>query len=431
MNRKQIFCIFTGAVLFGAAGAFLQAERIGVNPEAWPGAGDVAICLSIILMLTVGVVFAFKELTQRHDVMLVVVTMILGVCGGLGCWFYHNAMNPKYTAEAVIKILPYALKDPMSFTRPDVDKDMYYQFRVGKAGFMRQQSLLQQLLKRDKVRQTEWYKRFDHDVADAVSDLTANLSVEIKRDSNLMTVSMACDSAKDSAIIVNELVDLFIKSHHDMATSGIRAQLAERTKQKHLIRAQMLQTEDSLDTIRKGTSFVIEDAQYSHLLAATLIEIETEYGKLERKLSLLEAKLVLLKSTPAGSADGAEQKHSANVKETEDHLTAITKQLETVQRQRIQARGEYKELDNLRASYEKIKVIRDEKRSLLKDITVNIERLNMLFNDPEVSKVKRLGRTSEPLEADVQGVGRFVLSGIIGGFICGVWLGLMRGNAGV
>ena len=72
-----------------------------------------------------------------------------------------------------------------------------------------------------------------------------------------------------------------------------------------------------------------------------------------------------------------------------------------------------------------------KKQELLKDISGSIEKLNMLFNDPEVSKVKRLGRTSEPLEADVRGVGRFILSGIIGGFICGVWLGLMRGNARV
>jgi hypothetical protein len=86
MNRKQTFCVFTGAVFFAVAGVFLQAERIGDDPGAWPGAGDVAICLSIILVLTAGAVFAFKELTRRSDIVLIVVTMILGVCGGLGCW---------------------------------------------------------------------------------------------------------------------------------------------------------------------------------------------------------------------------------------------------------------------------------------------------------------------------------------------------------
>jgi hypothetical protein len=127
-----------------------------------------------------------------------------------------------------------------------------------------------------------------------------------------------------------------------------------------------------------------------------------------------------------GSAVGAEERNNENLKETQMHITAITEQLETVQQQRVLARSEYKELDNLRASYEKIKVIRDEKRSLLENVNVNIEGLNMLFNDPEVSKVKKLGRATEPLKADTAGVGRFIFSGMIGGLICGIWFGLIR-----
>jgi uncharacterized protein involved in exopolysaccharide biosynthesis len=66
---------------------------------------------------------------------------------------------------------------------------------------------------------------------------------------------MKCHDKKESALIVNEMLDLFIKEQIDIATRDVRLQLAKRTDQQRRLRGELQQAEDALKTFREGTSF--------------------------------------------------------------------------------------------------------------------------------------------------------------------------------
>ena len=220
----------------------------------------------------------------RRHVLLIISFTVLGVITGGVSWFLLLRYAPAYTALASIEVLHPGQSDPMSFTSGASNKDLFYQFRSTKAAFIKQQSSFQELLKRDKIRQTAWFKKFNNDTVKAVVKLKKKMGASAQREGNWILVSMKCNSKKESALIVNEMVDLFIKTQHDMATRDIRAQLAERTKQQQLIKTQLVQAEDSLDTIRKGTDYTNlsgnGSSSFRDYLDIKISSIEVNYDEL-------------------------------------------------------------------------------------------------------------------------------------------------------
>lgn len=460
MNRKQTFCIFIGLIIFVLVGVSLETERLNNSFDRSGAAGDTLVILFMIISVTVGFVFIFKQLTRPRDIILIVSFTLIGLIVGGVLYLCLDKFSPKYTAETAIEVMPPGAKDPMSFEQTPVDMELYYQFRASKAAFMKQENVLQQLLRRDKIRKTKWFKQFNNDMVDAVENLQDNLVVKTPPNGNWITVSMTSGSAEVSALIVNEMVDLFLREQRTMATKQIRQQLAERTKQQQLIKAQLLQAEDTLIIIRMGTDFVkLDDIGSGGYLESKLAEIESARIVLFREIAMLESHIEMLEGSSVGNFNAAvreqisrdpvmislaqnlalkqielaseivadkqdskaisdrgrliekineqldrrkteiaEQIRQSDLKDTENRLTALTKELESLEQQRIKAKQEYKDLDNLQANYQKIATIRDQKQQLLEDITNNIEKLNMVFNDPEISKVKPVGLAPEPLQ---------------------------------
>jgi capsular polysaccharide biosynthesis protein len=496
MNRKQTFCIFIGVIIFVLVGVSLEAERLNNSFDRSCAAGDTLVILFMIICVTVGFVFIFKELTRPRDIILIVSFAVIGLIVGGLLYLWLNKFSPKYTAESAVEVMPPGVEDPMSFDRSPVNMELYYQFRISKAAFMKQEDILQQLLRRDKIRETKWFKQFNNDMADAVENLQDNLVVKTPPNNNLITVSMTCGSAdesdmivneNESALIVNQMVDLFLDEQKGLATRDVRSQLAERTKQQQLIKAQLLQAEDTLNIMRGGTEFVnLDDLGSGSYLESKLAEIESAYIDLLGEIAMLESHIEMLRRSSVGNFNAAvreqiscdpvmislaqhlalkqlelasglvaakqdpqanvagekliamineqldrrkteiaEQIRQSDLKDAENRLTAFTKELESLEQQRIQAKQEYKDLDNLRASYQKIATIRDQKQQLLEDITNNIEKLNMIFNDPEISKVKPVGLAPEPLQPSSPQLGGLLIGCSILGLLTAIGIALL------
>lgn len=421
---------------------------------------------------------------RRHILMIISLTIVGIIIGGVA-WFFLQKFSPKYTARTAIEVLSPVDGDPMSFASVQTNKDLYYQFRATKAAFMRQQNIRQQLLRRDKIRETKWFEQFNNDVTKAVESLEKNMGVSSPRDNNWIMVSMTCGSPKESALIVNEMVDLFLDEQRAMATKDVRAQLAERTKQQQLIKSQLLQSEDTLNIMRSGTDFVNLGSRgnFADHLTSKLTNIEIKHEVMTSQISNLEGQVETLRERAKGEHDvvvreqterdniamgmrrqianlevsiaqqltvfGEDHRQTRLLREAlkqskgdyatrqkeigdirrksqlrnaEDQLTIFSRELESLEQQRTQAKQEYKDLDNLRASYQKITTIRDEKQRLFEEITNNIEKLNMVFNNPEISKVKMVGLAPEPLRMSSPNIKVFLPAGFVLGFMLGVSL---------
>ncbi|MCK4960004.1 MAG: hypothetical protein KAT00_11405 [Planctomycetes bacterium] len=407
-------------------------------------------------------------------------------------WMVGGALSSEvhgggYTAEASIEALPPQTGDPMVFEQPAVDMDLYDQFRRTKAEHMKQQDFLEELLRNDKVRATGWFQEFQGNYAAAVDDLGRRLSVACPAENNFIMVTMTCSSKMESALIVNEAVELFLKMQHEEATRDIRSRLSELNIQHREVKARLLQKEDALETIRAGTEFTnLAGNDLRDYTDEKLIALENRHAKVEGSLNVLKKRLTsLMERTPDQISESAVKhiagdthlctlskhlasyelklieaanKNDANAQElswinrvmgdirekidirkgrvasdirqaaindAELGIVELTEQLEAIAKRRSQAKRESKELWNLRAKYGKFTASRDENQRLLEQMSVYIEKLNMLYNDPFLSRVKSTGPAPEPLEMSVLGSGFYAPTGAILGLALCAGLALL------
>ena len=482
MNRTQIFSLLVGVIIFAFVGFWLEAQRCDIISNQWPVLGDVIVILLLIAVIAAGAVVMAKELTSLRKASVIVSFTVVGLIIGGAVWLALSKAAPQCTAEVAIEVLPPGGIDPFSFGPGQIDKDLYYQLRVSKAEFIKQQSTLEKLLRRDKVRATNWFRRFDNDNADAMENLEDNLIATVQSDSLLIKLSMTCESRKESALIVNEMLDLFLKEQLDMAARDIRAKLRKVTEQQRRLKGELQQVEDTLETIRKGTDFVnLDRLDFPEHISKKLIDLEARYNKLETEMSIVESHIATLKSQPEKaykefireeiardpamsiltekltllelelaaknvesdeesrddgqmhkmidiinrkmehrSAEIAQDIHKSNLHIAETERTALTEQLASMQKRLDQARLDAKDFDNLRATYEKYIRIRDEKQNLVEQVDSLVEKLYAVIENPDISRVKMVGLAPEPLKISSPRLGPYLVGGILLGLITGL-----------
>jgi len=420
----------------------------------------------------------------RRHVLLMIFSATLGLVIGGVAWYLFRRFLPTYTAQTAIEVLPPGTEDPMEIGSSPGNKDMAYQLRFTKAAFIKQQSTLENLLRRDKVRDTEWFKGFNNDIPKAVEELGDNLGASPQREGNWIMLSMKCHDKKESALIVNEMLDLFLKGQQAIATRDVREQLAKRTDQQRRLRGELQQAEDTLETIRKGTEFTnLGEQRFRDSIDIKLAGLESMQNQLQNNIAQVETFVTTLRVRAEGEFDVivreqierdpiasgmrrtiagielglaqqlnrfgenhrqvrqmrdalkqakadlakrqneiADIRRKANLRNAEDQMTALTEQLAALQKQLAETKMEKKDLDNIRADYEKYVIIRDEKQKLLEEMDAHIEKLYTLSEDPDISKVKMVGLAPEPLRMSFPQIKIFLPGGFVLGLMVGIGL---------
>lgn len=420
----------------------------------------------------------------RRHVLLMIFSATLGLVIGGVAWYLFRRFLPTYTAQTAIEVLPPGTADPMEIRTTLANKDLAYQLRFTKAAFIKQQSTLENLLRRDKIRDTEWFKGFNNDIPKTVEDLEDNLRASPQREGNWIMLSMKCHDKKESALIVNEMLDLFLKGQQDIATRDVVGQLAKRTDQQRRLRGELQQSNDTLETIRKGTEFTnLGGQRFRDYLDYKLSGLENMKNELQNNVAQLESFVTTLRVRAEGEFDVivreqierdpiasgmrrtiasielglaqqlnrfgenhrrvrqmrdarkqakfdlafrqneiADIRRRANLRNAEDQMTSLTEQLAALQKQLIEAKMEHKDIDNLRANYEKYVIIRDEKQKLLEEMDAHIEKLYALMEDPGISKVKMVGLAPEPLRMSFPEIKIFLPGGFMLGLMVGIGL---------
>lgn len=420
----------------------------------------------------------------RRHVLLIIFSATLGLVIGGMAWYLFQRFLPTYTAQTAIEVLSPGTTDPMEIASSPGSKDMAYQLRFTKAAFIKQQSTLENLLRRDKIRDTEWFKQFNNDIPKTVEDLEDNLKASPQREGNWIMLSMKCHNKKESALIVNEMLDLFLKGQQDIATRDVREQLAKRTDQQRRLRGELQQANDTLETIRKGTEFTnLGGQRFRGYLDYKLSGLEDIKNELQNNVARLESFVTTLRVRAEGEFDVivreqierdpiasgmrrtiagielglaqqlnrfgenhrrvrqtrdalkqaksdlayrqkeiADIRRMANLRNAEDQMTSLTEQLAAMEKQLTETKREHKDLDNLRANYEKYLIIRDEKQKLLEEMDTHIEKLYALMEDPSISKVKMVGMAPEPLRVSFPKMKIFLPGGFMLGLMVGIGL---------
>ncbi len=426
-------------------------------------------------------------MNRRHIFLLMVCFAVAGLIVGGVVWGFLWKFAPRYTAQTAVEVLPPGEVDPMRFGGGQASKDLHYQLRFTKAAFIKQENTLLELLKKDKIRETNWYAEFENDSAKAMEALSRNLKAVAQREGNWILLSMTCGDKKESALIVNEMMDLFLKMQREIATRGISNQLTQRNAQKRTIMSELYTTEERLDNLRETTGFAgLGEHDFGAPITKRVERLDIEVDNLVLEISQAQANIENIRSQDintvmnlfdtriehdpvlvalaqrlidnrldlaAGTAESneenskvnqaqklidiiteetekrrielAERIRQANLRKAEDNLNVLQKKFEDSKQMRDDAKDEHMRLAANRADYDRIATIRDDKRAMLENINTYIEKLNALYNDPDLSKVRSVGRAPEPLQTSSPRLECFLGSGMILGLILGAVIGLL------
>jgi len=395
---------------------------------------------------------------RRHILLIVVLTAVGLVLGG-GTWKVMQRYWPRYTAQTYIEVLPPVETDPMDIVAVQVQKDLQYQHRVSMASLIKQQGTLQNLLRDDKVRDTDWYKRRGD--LKAFKYLRRHFVAYPERDAQYVRVSMTCGRASESALIVNEMAQLFVNSQGVERQGLVGEDLAVLQKRLNEVERDVLAANAALDEVRKASRITdLEQGAgryWRHTFELKLDDLELQQNELLLAISQTEADVENLKRLAEGPVtvqiehaiemdpvmivlaqqlafqeaqlsgrlsrfgenhrvvresqdlvdeikerrrlrrqEIAEQTRQASYKNAVDRVVVLKQRLDELNTLRDDAAAQTRDLDLARVQYAQRLVTRDERLAMRDEIKQQIEKVKIIHD--ERPKVQQLGLAPEPLE---------------------------------
>jgi capsular exopolysaccharide synthesis family protein len=421
-------------------------------------------------------------IVRRHIFMIVFFT-IMGTIAGGGSWYLLQRYMPKYTSAGTIEVLPPTGVNLRDFTKTQLSKDIFYEFRATKAFGLRHQGFRQSLLEDDDVRETQWYKSFDT-VADKVEDLEKNLHASADRNISHIRVSMTCGSALEASVIAKTAIKIFLDNQEESATKDTRRKLKANNDQLDIFQANYKEAEASLKRMREGTTFAkLDKVTFQDYLESKLENLENVSNNLAITIKSTNEQVEILTDRKNKSSDEVVKErvehdpvavglrrrvddqeveirrlrsqfgiNHPRVKETaialEELKVALKKQQDKIanlyvnsslitemeklrilqaqlSRQEVlvkDARAENRDINKLRADYDIEVTRRDEYLKQLEEKKSYIEDLNAVLTTPDLSKVKWGNTPLPPLAMSSPSPIVYIPGGFILGFMIGIGL---------
>ncbi len=318
----------------------------------------------------------------RRHLWLILFLTIIGGAAGTGGWYLIRRYLPLYRAETAIKVLPPIEMDPMSIVVAQVQQDIRYGHRVSLANLMKSQSTLQGLLQRDEVRNTKWYRQKTKggvDIAKAVQGLNRNLTAFPHREAEHILVSMTCGSPSESALIVNQMTNLFISQHGETEKGDVRQKLADVTQRQSAVEQEIRQSEADLHNVTQRTGITDLDRPagryFPHTITLRLNELDKQESDLALAIRQLQADIENLRLL----AEGPITEQIQQVIEADPVMVALAQQLAALEAQlsgRLTKFGETHRV--VRQTQEQIEETRARREQRRTEIAEQTRRANLM-----------------------------------------------------
>ena len=240
----------------------------------------------------------------RRHIFLIIFLTLLGLGAGGGAWKLLQIRFPRYTSRTFIQVLPPTETDPMTIGTVQLQKDILYGYRQSIASLIKQQSTLEDLLDRDKVKETMWFKRWDGDRRRAVNYLNRHFGAYAHRDSEFVEISMTCSAAREAADIVNEMLSLFLATRGDTEQQEISRKLKGLEDQRLRVQSELDAANKGLDDIR--AAYNLTDLEqpagryFQHTITIRLNSLELQKNELDLAIKQLQADIGNLQELATG-----------------------------------------------------------------------------------------------------------------------------------
>jgi len=433
-------------------------------------------------------------LILRRHMLLIISLTVVGLIMGGAAWYFLLKYAPKYSAQTLIKVLPPVEKDPTKIGIGIPAKEIQYSHRQTMAALMGQQSTLQELLGKTAVQNTKWFKHFGNIeyerykcIARGYKDLKKRFGVNPQRDSDFLVISMTCGDGKEAALIVNEMVRLFLKSQGSKKETEVAEKLAALEDRRDMVQGELTLIEDTLSNIREQFNLTdIEERNFQHTITLRLADLESEENKIALEISLARADMNNLQVQATGpvtelvkhqiendptmvvllqqlafqesfltgmltkfgenhrviretqerinaireerrlrKADIAEQTRQANLQAAQNQLAVLAGSLEQLEKMRKAAAYQKMNLDLARIQYAKQVSLKDERKRMIDSIKEQVDLLRIMQKDPETPKVQYVGDALEPLEISSPKLKVYLPGGTMLGLLMGIALAFL------
>ena len=279
----------------------VEQKQIAINRMAGPaGARPPTAAVAMTPKEVYGIL-------RRHILAIVSLTILGFIIGGAS-WYLLLVYLPRYTARTFIRVLPPIEKDPMTIAVAQVQKDIQYGYRVSMANLMKQQSTLQRLIDRGRVQETEWFKGFgeikDRSIQRAFRKLRKKFGAYAHRDADYVEVSMTCGDRVEAALIVNEMVDLFLDMQGGTERAEIADKLARLIDRQDRVEEELRVAEEALKDVRDRWDLtdleMPERRQFQHTIEIRLNDLELQQNDLTLEIRQTQADIENLKVLAVG-----------------------------------------------------------------------------------------------------------------------------------
>jgi capsular exopolysaccharide synthesis family protein len=248
---------------------------------------------------------------------------------------------------------------------------------------MKSQSTLQELLQRDEIRGTKWFRQMTTkggvDVTKAVRYLDKNLTAFPHREAEHLLVSMTCGSPSEAALIVNQMVSLFIAQHGETEKGDIRKKLADVTQRQSAVQQEIRQSEADLQNVTRKTGITDLDRPagryFQHTITLRLNELDRQESELSLAITQLQADIGNLRQL----AEGPITEQIQHVIEGDPVMVALAQQLAVLEAQ-LSGRltkfgGTHRVVRQTKEQIEETKAKREQRRT---EIAEQTRRANLL-----------------------------------------------------
>jgi succinoglycan biosynthesis transport protein ExoP len=300
-------------------------------------------------------------------------------------------------------------------------------------------------------------------------------------------LSMTCGSREESALIVNEMVDLFLSLQGSTKKEEVATRLARLEDQRVRVQRDLDAAERSLDDVRKRWGFTdLDEHNWQDTITLKLKDLETQQSDLIMQIKQIQTNIEVLRRQATGPINEqveelvetdptmvmltqqiayqesqlagllakfgenhkvvrqtqefiaetklkrqmrqneiAEQTRRANLANGIDQLVVLQARLEELEKLRLATEAKNRDLDLARTQYKQRVAIRDERRDMLDSVKSQLEKLKILHDDPETVKVQSMGYAPEPLEKSFPKIVVFLPAGIMLGLMSGIGLAFL------
>ncbi len=344
----------------------------------------------------------------RRHVFLMIFLTLLGLGVGGGTWYLLQSKFPRYTARTYIQVLPPVETDPMTISTVQLQRDVLYGHRQSIANLIKQQSTMEDLLKRDTVRETQWYQGFRGEPAKKdrkrVKYLKKHFGAYAHRDSDFVEISMSCGSPREVADIVNEMLVLFLAGRGVSEQREISNRLTQLDGRRQDVQAEVDAAERTLEDVRAASDLTDLERplgrNFQHTITLRLNSLELQKDELDLVIKQFRADIGNLEEL----ATGPITEQIAAAIEGDAIMTSLAQQLAF---QEVELSGklskfgdDHRDVRRIRDSIEKAR----KERELRKDEIAELTRQANLKNAEDtlivlLARFEQLEATRQEAEA--------------------------------